>query len=286
MKPNASGLVLLAVLILSALGVSCGDNEETMPNQQIAEQLLTTIFNDRDPAALPSAATDDYVHHQLGVPSDADGAAAFYEQLLDGSPELNLDIRRSVSSENIVFVHAHLTTASDDIGNDRVGTAVVHVVELRDGLVAEQWVLTQEVPPTSANPNTMFDGPVPGEGDAAESLALGMRFFDEFFVGRDLESLNDFVRPSYIQHNPQIPDGIDAVQAFFAQTLAGFPGYTPRARRYAAEGDFVAVLYQAALSPDDNDATGIAIVDLWRTEGGEIVEHWDVLQFLDGTTPF
>lgn len=257
-----------------------------MSNQQVAEEYLTAVFNDRDPTALLSGVTDDYVHHQLGVPADADGAAAFYEGLLNDNPELNLGIRRSISSDDVVFVHAHLTTSAGDVGDDSAGTAVTHVLELRDGLIAEQWVVTQEVPPTSANPNTMFDGPAPGEGDAAESLALGMRFFDEFFVGRDPDSLNDFVRSTYIQHNPQIPDGIEGVQGFFAGALMAFPGYTPRARRYAAEGDFVAVLYQAAFSPDDDNTTGIAIVDWWRTEDGEIVEHWDVLEFLDGTTAF
>ena len=160
------------------------------------------------------------------------------------------------------------------------------MLELREGLVAEQWVVQQAVPSSAVNANTMFDGPTPGDGDAQESLALGMRFFDEFFVDRDIDSLDAFVRPTYIQHNPQIPDGVQGVQGFFAGTLEAIPGYTPRARRWAAQGDFVAVLYQSGFLPTDDDKTGIAIVDLWRVEDGEIVEHWDVLEFLDGTTPF
>ena len=57
-KPNAHVPTLCCVAILSALGVSCGDDGGSMSNQQIAEEFLSTVFNDRDPAALPSVATD------------------------------------------------------------------------------------------------------------------------------------------------------------------------------------------------------------------------------------
>ncbi|MEM9729954.1 MAG: nuclear transport factor 2 family protein [Myxococcota bacterium] len=286
MKPNTHVFTLVAVLALLSLGASCGDDGGSMSNQEVAEALLTTVFNDRDTRAFAQGVTDDYVHRQLGVPADAGGVASYYEGLLAENPALNLAIRRTIASGDQVLVHAQLTTAAEDVGNDRAGLAVAHLLELRDGLVAQQWVVTQEVPATSANPNTVFDGPVPGEGDAEESLALGMRFFDEFFVAQDLDSLNDFVRPSYIQHNPQVDDGIPAVQAFLGGALETFPGYTPRAGRWVAQGDFTAVLYQSALTPDAPNTTGLAIVDIWRTEDGEIVEHWDVIQFLDGTTPF
>ena len=45
--------------------------------------------------------------------------------------------------------------------------------------------------------------------------------------------------------------------------------------RVIAEGDVVVLHYHLEMSPDD---LGRAVVDIFRVQDGQVVEHWDVLQ--------
>lgn len=45
--------------------------------------------------------------------------------------------------------------------------------------------------------------------------------------------------------------------------------------RAIAEGDLVVTHSNLHLAPGDR---GMAVADVWRLDGGRIVEHWDVIQ--------
>src|SRR5579871_2703753 len=96
------------------------------------------------------------------------------------------------------------------------------------------------------------------------------------------EATAKFVSPSYIQHNPLIPDGSVALGQFFAKVT----GDRLRARvvvhRIIAVGDYVwAHVNFLNLFNDDPNDTGIAGVDIYRFDAdGKAVEHWDTLQLV------
>ena len=81
----------------------------------------------------------------------------------------------------------------------------------------------------------------------------------------------DLISGPYIQHNPLVADGVDAVMAFLKQA-----GRVPcEVKRIAIDGElaFVHVRY---LSLFGQETAG---VDIFRFDAdGKIVEHWDVLQ--------
>ena len=99
---------------------------------------------------------------------------------------------------------------------------------------------------------------------------------------RSEEATAKYVNPSYIQHNPLIPDGSLALGRFFAKVT----GERARARvvvhRIIAVGDYVwAHVNFLNLFNDDPDDTGIAGVDIYRMDAeGKAVEHWDTLQLV------
>ena len=99
---------------------------------------------------------------------------------------------------------------------------------------------------------------------------------------RSEDATAKYVSPSYIQHNPLIPDGSVALGRFFAKVT----GERARARvvvhRIIAVGDYVwAHVNFLNLFNDDPNNTGIAGVDIYRMDAeGKAVEHWDTLQLV------
>ena len=97
---------------------------------------------------------------------------------------------------------------------------------------------------------------------------------------RSEEGTAKFVQPSYIQHNPIIPDGSVALGQFFAKVTSERKRARVVVHMINAVGDYVwAHVNFLNLFNDDPDDTGIAGVDIYRMDAeGKAVEHWDTLQ--------
>ncbi|WP_199525677.1 MULTISPECIES: nuclear transport factor 2 family protein [unclassified Herbaspirillum] len=101
--------------------------------------------------------------------------------------------------------------------------------------------------------------------------ALVVEAMTSLFQHRDASAVERLYAPGYVQHNPGIPQGRDALQALVAD-LSEDVFYEPGL--VVAEGDFVAIhgrIRGWAEVPQ-------VVVDLFRIEGGKLAEHWDVLQ--------
>jgi len=100
---------------------------------------------------------------------------------------------------------------------------------------------------------------------------LVLEAMTSLFRRHDATAVERLYAPDYIQHNPAIPQGRDALQALVAD-LSQDVHYEPGL--IIAEGDFVAIhgcIHGWAEKPQ-------VVVDLFRIEGGKLAEHWDVLQ--------
>jgi predicted SnoaL-like aldol condensation-catalyzing enzyme len=96
------------------------------------------------------------------------------------------------------------------------------------------------------------------------------------------EGTAKFVSPTYIQHNPLIPDGSLALGQFFAKITHERARARVVVHRIIAVGDYVwAHVNFLNLFNDDPQDTGIAGVDIYRmNDDGKAVEHWDTLQLV------
>jgi predicted SnoaL-like aldol condensation-catalyzing enzyme len=88
--------------------------------------------------------------------------------------------------------------------------------------------------------------------------------------------------PAYIQHNPLIADGSEALGKYFGQVTRERAKARVVVHRIIAVGDYVwAHVNFLNLFNDDPEDTGIAGVDIYKMDAdGKAVEHWDVLQFV------
>ena len=99
---------------------------------------------------------------------------------------------------------------------------------------------------------------------------------------RSEEATAKYVSPSYIQHNPLIPDGAVALGRFFGKITDERARARVVFHRIIAVGDYVwAHVNFLNLFNDDRDDTGVAGVDIYRMDAeGKAVEHWDTLQLV------
>jgi predicted SnoaL-like aldol condensation-catalyzing enzyme len=79
----------------------------------------------------------------------------------------------------------------------------------------------------------------------------------------------------YVQHSPELADGVEGFQAFIEQYRKKFPDARSEIKRVFADGDYVVLHVHAVPAPQ---ARGQAMVDIYRLAEGRIVEHWGVIQ--------
>jgi len=101
--------------------------------------------------------------------------------------------------------------------------------------------------------------------------ALVLQAMTALFQSHDPLAVARFYAPDYVQHNPGIPQGRDALAQLVAQ-LPPVVLYEPGL--IIAEGDFVAIHGRiCGWAPKTQ-----VVVDIFRIENGRLAEHWDVLQ--------
>ncbi len=101
--------------------------------------------------------------------------------------------------------------------------------------------------------------------------ALVIEAMTALFQRRDASTVERLYAPDYVQHNPNIPQGRDALRTLVAG-LSHQVYYEPGL--IVAEGDLVAIHGRIRGWADVPQV----VVDLFRVEGGMLAEHWDVLQ--------
>ena len=99
-------------------------------------------------------------------------------------------------------------------------------------------------------------------------------------VKKSEEATARLVSRAYIQHNPLIPDGPEALGQFFGKITQERARARVVVHRIIAVGDYVwAHVNFLNLFNDDPADTGIAGVDIYKMDAdGKAIEHWDTLQ--------
>jgi predicted SnoaL-like aldol condensation-catalyzing enzyme len=93
--------------------------------------------------------------------------------------------------------------------------------------------------------------------------------------GKVRAAYDNYVSPKFRHHNAYFPGDAESLQAGMAEAHKKFPNTTLEVQHVLAEGELVAVHSRVRHSSDTPE---IAVVHIFRFEGGRIVELWDVGQ--------
>jgi predicted SnoaL-like aldol condensation-catalyzing enzyme len=135
-----------------------------------------------------------------------------------------------------------------------------------------------QVPPTPAPDQMALLNSSDPKLAANKKLVFDM--WRAIIQGAHTEMAEQYFRKDYIQHNPNVATGRDAMVAYMKQTRPVrpiAPNITFPVISIMAEGDLVMLATVTYADDPDNPGKRYAGThfDLFRVENGKIAEHWD-----------
>lgn len=121
----------------------------------------------------------------------------------------------------------------------------------------------------------------------AANKQLVFDMYRTVFAAGQVEAIDRYFSPDYLEHSQVELNGLDALKARVAASIPrqdAVPALLPDLVTLLAEGDYV-VLAQVThyLEPDGSGATYTSTgFDMYRIEDGRIAEHWDGRQLRPG----
>jgi len=270
--------ILISVTVIMAMGFTTGNSQNT--NSKIKKEEKMEISNkEKVIALLKSIETgaqepvgcinpNKYIQHNLGVEDGLAGFGTLLQQLPPNSAKVNTV--RAFEDGNFVFTQTDYNFFGPKIGFD--------IFRFENGKIVEHWDNLQEKP---ENPNpsghTMFDGTIEIKDidKTEENKTLVSNFVNDILVNGKMEKLAGyFDGDNYIQHNPQIADGLSGLgKALEYLDSQGIKMKFDKVHKVLGEGNFVLTVSEGWFGDKHT-----SFYDLFRVENGKIAEHWDVIE--------
>ena len=208
-----------------------------------------------------------YIQHNPQTDEGGKGLAELFKQLSKSSPTVN--VVRIFSDGDYIFGHTEY-----DFGSPRVG---FEIFRFEKEQAVEHWDNIQPRKGPNLSGHTMVDGDtIPSEIESTESnRALVKNMVNDVLINSNLARLVDYFSESYIEHNPELSDGIENLRCELEKSLRHkkMGICYDKLHRVLAEGNFVLSVCEGY-----KDSEHCSFYDLYRLETGKIVEHWDTIE--------
>lgn len=278
-KPMAllkTTLLTACLAVLTAHAEPARDLTRERDNQRLVLDFYERFFNQHNTVEAASVVAESYKQHNPTVPDGKAPFVNFFTQFYKTHPDAHSSIVRSAAEGDLVYMHLH--SRPDSVSR---GSAILNVFRVENGLITEHWDIIQPVPTESASGNDIFGPAEPASTqprDLAQEAAnrkVVLDFYDGVFNQHKVAESSRVVANDYIQHNPMLENGKTPFVDFFTSHFKDHPESSVQIVRSVAQGDLVWLHVHSKESARDR---GQAVLDVFRVRGGQIVEHWDVIQ--------
>lgn len=111
--------------------------------------------------------------------------------------------------------------------------------------------------------------------DIASNKENAIAFYKMAYLGNPQKAVDLYVGDEYIQHNPDVADGLQGFIDYFDRMQREYPEKSIEFVRCIGEGDLVALQTHQTWPGNDQYVT----MDFFRfDQNGKICEHWDAIQ--------
>ena len=211
-----------------------------------------------------------YIQHNLLA---ANGLSGVRELMKAVAGTARVNTVRVFQDGNHVFAHTEYDFFGPKIGFD--------IFRFENGLIVEHWDNLQSTPMSlSPSGRTMLDGPTDHTKPTTQTQtdankALIRRFTQDILIDHNNAKLGEyFDGDRYVQHDPDMGDGVSAVGPVIrAMEAAGNGIRYLKVHQVLGEGDFVLVVAEGTWG-----GRPTSFYDLFRVENGKVAEHWDVVE--------
>ena len=242
-------------------------------NKELVRRFYTEVIGQNKTDLASELFAADYIQHDSSVPSGPAGQITLVENLKTKIPGLVATIKHIGADGDYVAVHWHASATPDD---EATGQAAIDLYRVSDGKIAEHWDAFQDVPATTASGNSMFsdlyvyEQPKQDVTEAQEEAneKMAVNAYKGLFGDRNVALLDQYWNPIYLQHNPQVPNGVEGLRGLIGSLPPG--GIKLEFIQTLADDDLV-----YTFSP--GSSTDHVAADIFRVVDDKIVEHWDVL---------
>ena len=121
--------------------------------------------------------------------------------------------------------------------------------------------------------------------DAENNKRIVQEIYEVVFNNHDLSAVGQYMHEDYIQHNPDVDQGMKGFVKFHERFFTAIPDFCAAINRLVAEDDMVFV-YNTITGTHTGEGflhykpTGnkikFDVVDMYRLRDGKLCEHWDV----------
>ena len=232
-----------------------------------AVALLNSIeTGDKD--AIGYVNSENYKQHNLTVGDGLAGFGAVLNALPEGSAKVN--VIRAFQDGDYVFTHTDYNFFGPKVGFD--------IFRFEDDLIVEHWDnLGEKAESPNPSGHTQIDGPteIEDHDKTKQNKAIVTDFIDAILVNGKMDKLDQFIDgDNYIQHNTSIADGLSGLGAALeAMAKQGISMVYTKIHKILGEGNFVLGVSEGTFAGEHT-----SFYDLFRVDGGKIVEHWDVIE--------
>lgn len=205
-----------------------------------------------------------YTQHSTGVADGVEGFLAFFEPFVERNPKRDIEIVRIFEDGPWVFCSAYQSLndgAAQWVTMDMFFTG-------QDGLILEHWDTIAAYQADTKSGADMVHGPfaIDATADTEANKQVVLEYTKQVLQERSHDKIGQFISDDFVQHAASVGVGLTGLFEWLKSDEAG---HYEMLFHLMGQGDHVVTYGKRHAMGKD-----IAVFDLYRLSGGQIVEHW------------